>query len=327
MALAEEDEMRVALIVMLASVLGCTGSGDGDDSGPLELWAEAPETPPDGARRIEIEPTLVPAYAEQQMCFYLEPEASDAFLAHFDGYQVEGGHHLLLFRAVVHKEPGTIEDCTNPESMATLIPVISQAAELPEGMAVRVNARTQLVVQQHYVNTSDRDMLVHDVADIHFLEEAQVETLAGFFANTDISFALPPAQETTVSIHCTAPWDMNVLRISPHMHEHGARFQAHLERGNPGGDPIGEPVEPETLVDVPHWQPAMRDIAPAVSWGRDDALVLHAGDAFVTDCTFANDTPDEIGFPKEMCAISGYFFPALEGQASWICESGDDLDY
>lgn len=320
--------MRIAWVVGVVAVLGCGGGGDGTgEPGPEQQWAEAPETPPPGARRIELEETVVPPFTDQQTCFYLEPEPVDVFLAHFDGYQSEGGHHLLMFRSFIQEPAGTILDCTNPETMATLIPVISESAELPENMAIRVSAGTQLVVQQHYVNTTDRELHVHDVADVHFLAEQEVETMAGFLANTDVSFTLPPGQESTVSVRCIAPWDMNVVRISPHMHEHGARFQASVDRSGGGQDPVGDDAEAEPVVTVPVWQPAMRDLPPDVQWGREDALHLSAGDAFVTDCTFANDTGAALSFPKEMCAISGYFFPALEGQASWICESGDNLDF
>lgn len=321
--------MRIAWavgLVGLGAVLGCSGGDDGAPDGPLEQWGQAPESPPAGARRIELDETIVPPYADQQTCFYQPQEAADGFLAHFDGYQGEGGHHVLLFRSLFPKPAGTIEDCSNPESMATLIPVISQSAELPPGMAIRVAAGTQLVVQSHYVNTTERELRVHDVADVTFLPAGDVGTVAGFFANTDVSFHLPAGQQSTVSVRCTAPWDMNVLRISPHMHEHGARFQTHVDRGAIDGDPVGDATEPELVVDVPAWEPFMRDIAPAVQWGREDALALHAGDQFVTDCTFTNDTDGELTFPREMCAISGYFFPALEGQSSWICDGGENLD-
>lgn len=321
--------MRIAWIIGAVAVLGCSGGEEAPpDDGIDELWPEAPETPPAGARRIELDEVVVPPFTDQQTCFYLEPEAEERFLTHFDGYQTEGGHHLLLFRSFIPVPAGTVIDCTAPETMATLIPVISQSATLPEGMAIRVAAGTQLVVQQHYVNTTDRELRVHDVADLHIATEGQVDTIAGFFANTDIGFSLPAGQETTVSIRCTAPWDMSVLRISPHMHEHGARFHASLDRAGEGGEsPVGDAEDPERVVDVPAWRPVMRDLPPDVQWGREDALQVRAGDAFVTDCTFNNDTGTELGFPEEMCAISGYFFPALEGQTSWICEGGDELDY
>jgi len=316
--------MRVLACVAVVAFLGCgSGAGDGADTGPLEEWAEAPETVPQDARRLEMDAMAVPAFSELQLCTYLDPEPVDEFLTSFDGYQAEGGHHVLLFRTVIPQAAGTVVDCTNPEQMATYIPVISQSALFPEGMAVRVSAGTQFVVQQHYVNTSDRDLLAHDVADIHFTAEGDVETLMGFYANTDVGLHIAPEGETSLTVRCTVPWDMHLVRMSPHMHEHGARFRTRIETGEDGDAQADAGAG--TIVEIPTWLPAMRDIPPDVEWGRLDALELHAGDQVVTDCTWTNDTGAALGFPQEMCAVSGYYFPALEGQASWLCDGGENL--
>jgi len=90
----------------------------------------------------------------------------------------------------------------------------------------------------------------------------------------------------------------------PHMHAHGRHFE--LSMG---------PLDAQrTVIDVPNWDPDMRDRPPLTDFttGEVDGS-LQAGDRIRGACTWFNDTDHALGFPQEMCASFGYFHsPSLE---------------
>ena len=47
-----------------------------------------------------------------------------------------------------------------------------------------------------------------------------------------------------------------------------------------------------------------------VQWEAGAPLALRAGDLLRVDCSYFNETGAPIGFPTEMCALFGYWFPA-----------------
>ena len=84
-------------------------------------------------------------------------------------------------------------------------------------MAVRVAAGTQMVIQQHIVNTSENPIRVKDGMHLRVLDKADVEVTAGFYGISDINFVLPPddGKEQEVTFECAVPRDMNLLLMGP----------------------------------------------------------------------------------------------------------------
>jgi hypothetical protein len=206
--------------------------------------------------------------------------------------------------------------------MVTLIPVISSVnfglEHFPEGMAVRVKAGTQLVLQSHYVNATTDALRTHDVAHLQTIPREDVRIFGGFYGLAAVELDLPntPGDLQRVSFGCTIPSDANILLIGPHMHEWGASFKA--EAGPPGAL--------ETIIDIEDWEPWMRDEPPALEYSLDDPFVLHAGDTLQTTCVFDNTSGHRLTFPSEMCATYGYYYPAPDGSEEWLCNGEDEGD-
>jgi len=246
------------LILLAGASLGlATACDDGDDAmddaaddGTEEVVDDFPDNVPAvpaGAREVAFPEVVIMPGQEVQNCYFLEPETADIYASALESYQGQFGHHLVLFYTIAPEAPGTVRDCTSIADMLTLIPAISSVnfglEKFPEGMAVRIPAGTQLVVQQHYVNTSDKPVRAHDVLHLRTRPKEEIHELAGFWGVSDIEFVLPPApgEEQVVEFDCIAPRDMKMLMAGPHMHEWGVRFEATLLRG--GVDPDACAVE------------------------------------------------------------------------------------
>ncbi len=311
--------MRKTWLYLLAALAAaCGGEAATDDGGApgddaIEDFPTVPALPA-GALELSFPEVVVPAATEVQTCYFLEPTGEDLLVNGLTSFQGGTGHHLILFRSVIAEPAGTLRDCTALNDMVTLVPVMSSVnfglERFPAGMAVRVPAGTQLVLQQHVVNTHDKPVRLRDVAHVATLEPAEVETLAAFFGHGNVAFSLPgDGVEVESSITCTVPQEMNVLLMGPHMHEWGTRFRAEA----------GPPDALAPMIDIDPWQTWMRDEPEVREFSADAPLVLHAGDQIRTTCAWKNDTGETLAFPKEMCATYGYYFPAWEGEETWTC--------
>jgi hypothetical protein len=302
---------------------GNDGANEAGEDGTMEeIVDDLPTVPPlpEGAREYAFPEQIIPPGTEVQTCWFLDPEQADVYADALESYQGQYGHHMVLFYTAAPEPPGTVRDCTSIADMLTLLPAISSVnfglEKFPEGMAIRLPAGTQLVVQQHYVNTSDKPIRVRDVMHLHLEAKEEVQTLAGFYGVSDVEFVLPPdpASEQEVTFECTVPRDMNLLMMGPHMHEWGVRFTAEVER--PG-------EAPEEVVHVEPWMAEFRDNPPVHEFGETSPLRLAAGDILRTKCVFKNTSGAPLEFPSEMCATYGYYFPAPEGSEAWTC-GGDE---
>lgn len=309
--------------VVVALAAGCWPSDDGSgESGAAaepvdDLPGSIPE-PAAGVRVIELAEQIIEPGSEVQLCHFLEPEAGDSYAKSLKAYQGKFGHHLVLFHSVAPEPAGTVRDCTSVADMVNLVPVISTVNfgldSFAEGMALRIPAGTQMVVQQHYVNTGEDPIRVRDLLHLESTPKEQVKTLAGFYGVTQVDFSLAPdeAIEQEVTFSCEVPADMNVFVMSPHMHEWGVRiWTRHVKAVDDSST---------ELLRVDPWQASFRDGPPNTNWPVEAPLVLKKGDRIETTCVYKNTAGKPLEFPSEMCATAGYFFPAPEGSEAWTCD-------
>ena len=252
---------------------------------------------------------------EVQICHYLDMTTEEKWVTSFDSAQGKFGHHLIIFKARVTEEPGTVRECTSAEDMVKLSPIISSVQfgleRFPEGMAIRIPRGTQIVLQQHYVNTTTKPIRVRDIAWMEVVPKESVQIPAGFFGLGNIDFEIVPGngEEQTVAFDCTAPRDMQVLLAGPHMHEWGVRFSTHF----------GPSDALEEVIHVDPWEAWMRDEPPVTNWSKEEPYQIKEGDILRTSCTFKNTTSRKLIFPQEMCATYGYYFPAPNGSEEFTC--------
>ncbi len=304
---------RAHSLVLCTLLAACSGS-DGDGN---ELLFDVPE-PPEGGFQIVGQPHVVPAGAEQFICQQVPFDVTEeTIISESKVYQAPGGHHVIIFYSTsMNTDPAPHECGGSDMTDVRLVGVGSgygKGVELPEGKGLRLPAGAKLYYQSHYVNATDSDMEVQDVVNFATIPPGDMTDLVGSFAQVDLTFALPPKQETTRTLRCEIPFEMHLANLLPHMHEWGTHFRAHVERGDQRID----------LFDV-DWDAAFRDDFP---WKSDaDELVFQQGDILQTECTWYNDEDQVILFPKEMCATFFMFYPSPNGALMACDESGDLQD-
>jgi hypothetical protein len=124
-----------------------------------------------------------------------------------------------------------------------------------------------------------------------------IKTWVSMLGDGPLEFTLPAQQKTTVSFDCSIPANTRILVFGGHMHEHGTRFEASLGK---------DENSLKSLYLVDPWMDEFRD-APPISLYFEKNLVVTEPSILRSTCEFANESPNDMGFPEEMCANFGYY--------------------
>ena len=303
----------VTALSMVVLALAC-GTEEPKPAGPKDLRMDIPEAPPADEGILVVSPDFtIPAGKDVMICWVPDVQfPADRLIEKFETYQSQNGHHLIGMSSVIPRQPGEQFDCTSTEGMASVEPLINPtsgtSAEgsvnvLPEGMHVRVKAGTRIVMQSHYVNYTDEEILVRDVGILRDLPANKESIEASYLVLNSDSFEVPGTNERfSHTTECTVDVRFQFASMIGHMHEWGKSIKV-------------EHVDMEgaatTIYEVDAWTAAYRDAPPIESWPIDDPLVFEAGDTLRLTCEWQNDTNEGLRFPHEMCATLFSYFPAL----------------
>jgi len=298
-------------VVGLVPLLGCdAGAGDGSDAGSAsDNRVEIPAAPDvDSGLQFVMPEWTVPAGEELMWCWVSEwiPE-QDVMVTGFQGFQAElGGHHLVALGTSVPFEANYAYDCTDLDSMNALEPLVlpdpGQQSHLPDGYAVRVPAGNQIVIQSHYVNYTDSDLLVADVVHLYFAPEGQDVVEASYVILNHGALELEEGA-VDAQVGCVMPDDQeqyNVTSMFGHMHELGTSLRIDVDQGEGA----------ERLYEIEEWDVDFRDVPPITHWEPTAPLILEAGDRLDLGCSFTNTTGRVVHFPEEMCTAVALYYPA-----------------
>jgi hypothetical protein len=250
----------------------------------------------------------IPPGGENQLCWFTTmPNLDPVWVRRMEWYQADEGHHLTVYSTTEDVPDGTVQDCTGAESMSSWLPFLTGTSvdrpfELPEGLAVHVKPQLKLVLQTHYVNTNDKPIRIRDVGNLYYGDAGVDYTPAASWATTNLTFSIPPMQETKLTYEITVEQEQNVFVALGHLHEYGASFS--IDAGSPGAL--------QNIYDVAEWDSSYRDVPPLVEWQPDSPLALKPGDKMRVTCHWNNPTQEAIAFPAEMCATVMWFYPSLE---------------
>lgn len=307
--------MRHAALPLLALLAACApdGSKGADPTGPdvLDATLEYPATDAD----IVLAPPAftVDAYADAMTCWFSTWDGPDVGVVAGRFLQSPTyGHHVIVMRTNADEDDypdGTQVDCTASDAldMTDMEPFVLPDApvekgtsllDLPPGMANKLKSGERFLVQSHHVNYEAQPIRVNDRIELDIVPIDEVETFAAPLVHTSTSFSLPPGPSEVV-VNCTFEEDVSFLYVLGHMHEWGTSITVDYHKGD---------GETERLYGVDAWQVGFRDLPP-IDYYDDVPLTVRAGESFTTTCAYDNTTDEALGFPEEMCVMTGIAYP------------------
>lgn len=222
------------------------------------------------------------------------------------GDQATGGHHITIYYTELVKDPQH-HPCEAAE-MADwrMIGGGGDEAEaaisklrMPEGLAIRVPAGAQIVLQAHYINLGE-PFTANDSASLELIPTGSVEGYVNQFVFNDVGWSIPPHEDLESVTTCTTPDEVDLIRLLGHMHEWGTYYK--LERLDGDDQPV------ETIIEK-EWEPVFASDPEILTYEPDRPLTVAAGTRLRQTCRWFNDTADPILFPREMCLAYGLYFP------------------
>jgi hypothetical protein len=237
-------------------------------------------------------------------CFYTDLKTDkELFVNGTYGSQGQGGHHITIYYATA-PQPAGHHKCDDLE-MTQWRQVGGTGAntegvvDLPPGVAVKVPAGQQIVIQTHYINAGGKDREVEDDITVRLLPPADVKIFANAYVAVDTKFKIPPrADGVARTTTCTLESDLQIITMLGHMHEWGKHYK--LERLDDKGTVV------DTLIDH-DWDPSYATHPPTKRWPTESPLMLAKGTRLRQTCTWNNDTAEEMTFPREMCVLFTWY--------------------
>jgi hypothetical protein len=307
--------MRVigTLLGSLLLTAGCSG-------GKSSMYIDGFDPPAPAAGETAFVSPVIAAIQPGQditMCSYLDQTImQDTDVTNFRAFQSQAGHHLMLAAARHSQSPNT-HPCTEDDMVNILTFVAGGGADgasnfkgVPEGLAFRVPAGAQLMLQSHWINatgtTRDGQGVVYVTANP---ASTNVTPVDQFLADTT-SFDIPAGVTYTATSTCKFQKDLNFFMYSGHMHEWGKHIT--LELLDTAG--VAQTIYSQD------WRPDYMTNPPNNAYTKDQPFAIHTGESVRVTCEWDNTAgTSDITFPKEMCYFVGYYFP---GAGALDCSEG-----
>lgn len=187
---------------------------------------------------------------------------------------------------------------------------VADKPTLPTNYGVLVPAGSQLVINHHWINTSDQAIKGQAMMLVRQLPSGGDTVLAGSFPMLGLGWSIPAEGQLSYSTECKYTEDVSYVLALGHMHEFGQHVNVDIEKSD---------GTTESLIDQA-WSADSGTTAGGKIFTLDDPYVIHSGDTVKLTCNWANTTTDPIAFPREMCIFFGYTIGtnAFCANGSWL---------
>jgi hypothetical protein len=323
------------LLFLLAAATGCSKSsstGSPPAGASASPSASAPASASSSRELVLAKPAhglqigtpefVVPAGEERQWCYFFKlPSDVDIDVVRFEIRYLAGSHHMNLFQTDTDV-PDHDEDCfermplTSPENPHGVDLVIGSQSEdldwsLPPGVAFKLKAHRQLVLQTHYVNAGTQTTPSgHGKVLINFVTEPDPSKITAhmgtMFAN-NVNIHIPPHSSRSFSTTCGLPNPVKLAALTGHFHSRGKVFSVNLA---PDGANPTEEIYRSRAWD----EPPFKILAEPID-------IPAQGGLFYT-CDFQNRSDLDIKFgphvnTDEHCNLFAYFYPWDDDKARY----------
>ena len=229
----------------------------------------------------------------------------DLYIKEFRPIAPQGTHHTALSLDAAGGEDGVFpcEASTTGFQILFGSGLGTESFALPEGVAFKVEAGTQLLLNLHLYNYGDAMLTGRSGIEVKLANPVDVvhEAETIYVMNFDLEV---PTGESTHTVECTMRSPTTVFGVFPHMHTLGTHMKGVVHRGGIGGEQV-------VIHDLPFDFEEQLDYAvEPIEVGDDDVIT--------GDCTFFNPG-DPVSFgdstDSEMCVLGIYRYPR-EGSLS-----------
>jgi hypothetical protein len=204
------------------------------------------------------------------------------------------GHHVIVFYTMEHQPPGTQRICTDSD-MASFRFLTGAGGEgnsisvVPGDLVFHVPAGAQLVVNHHYLNSTDQVLKGQSVINLFYADKSRSWTRASSLTVLDTKINIPPGIQTW-DTHCVVDQPYKAWFAIPHMHQWGKHINISWTHAD----------TKTSLFDL-EWDPSYAFHAPNITKDPAEPMMISAGDSFDIHCEWNNDSGKTLDFGFEMC--------------------------
>lgn len=223
----------------------------------------------------------------------------DVYITAFRAEAPPGTHHTLLLWKDGGGPDG--EEACGPllgSNMVHASGINTDDLVMPEGVAVKIPAGTQLLLNLHLFNSNSSTLNGVSGVLVKTVSAAEVKYEAEMILTGPTNVNVPPNGTQTIEDACVFPETSTIFTLWPHMHQYGTNMKITYD-GAAGSKVLHD---------------------GAFSFGEQvnyaiEPLTVAAGEQLRVECTYKNPTSDTIHWgdssKAEMCFAGVYRYPKL----------------
>ena len=235
----------------------------------------------------------------------------DVYAGSFRPLIPKGTHHTVL---TIGDEPSAADGITKCSAQTNAQRNIGGSGVgtndfvLPDGLAMRLRAGQQLLLNLHLFNVTDSQLVGTSGMLIKPVDEKDVTQLAEGVLAGPLALNIPVGGPTVQSGNCTFKEDGTIFATLPHMHQLGIHMKT-TAHSSLDGDVV--------MHDGDY------SFDEQVIYSFDKEVHMKAGDKVQIDCTYMNTTNKPVNWGDsslaEMCFAGLFRYPATMG--SFLCSN------
>ena len=241
----------------------------------------------------------LPAGREQYLCARLTA-TQDVYYNGLRPLNPRGTHHVSVSILDVADGPDGVSECDVNDIGTRQLGgsgVGTTAREFPDGVAMKIDHGTQLILNLHLFNLNDEPLRGRSGSYMRPVAPENVKYLADAVVAASPKLVVPPGHSVQRQT-CTVSRDYTVMSLFPHMHQTGVHMKVVSHRAS----------QPDLVL-----HDAAYDFEQQVFY-RVDSLAVKKGDRFDIECTYDNPTNHTLRFGEssldEMCVLGLGRYPA-----------------
>ena len=276
------------------------GELDGTTPPPSDMSARDTNAPPGSERFVLVEGDWSLGGGREEYRCVRTTIDRELFVSEFHPIAPLGTHHTVVTYVESPTRPDGITSCHASENDPDMIygsGVGTEPLVMPEGVAVRIPAGAQVLVNLHLYNTSGDELSGRSGLEVVTVPVESVEHEAQVLLAGTVNISIPPrSNDYSTTGRCTMNSDTTVFAVMPHMHQYGSAMTVRH----------GDTILHEDLYSFDN----------QVYYPIEPQLELSTGDRVDVTCQYMNNTDRSIGFgdssEQEMCFALLYRYPPVD---------------